>query len=199
MKNKNEQENYPICLSENEKNFLISQIKNTKNYLEFGAGGSTFLALKETKAKKITSVESDEKWIEHLKNWKEITDNINNRLKFIHVNIGKTGDWGVPIEDNKKHLFSNYSSAPFEQSSNYDVGFVDGRFRVACALKTILNCDKSCKILMHDFTNRPQYHCILQFLDIVDTVETMALFKIKDNYDKIKLSEMVEKYNYIYS
>ena len=51
---------------------------------------------------------------------------------------------------------------------------------------------------MHDFNNRPEYHCILKFLDIVDTMDTMALFKIKENFDKSELIEIYEEYKYVY-
>jgi len=49
---------------------------------------------------------------------------------------------------------------------------------------------------MHDFNNRAYYHVILKFLDIVDTADTMALFKIKENIDYGELKRMYEEYKF---
>lgn len=190
--------NFPISLSDNERSFLLNQIKGAKNYMEFGSGGSTFLALTQSNVAHITSVESDAGWLKYLRKWQEITNAENKRLNFICVNIGKTGAWGVPIEEDKKLLWSDYSMAPFSSKSSYDVIFIDGRFRVACALQAILNSNQNTKILMHDFNNRAHYHCILEFLDIVDTADMLALFKIKKDCNKQRLLEMYEQYKYIY-
>ncbi len=163
------------------------------NYLEFGAGGSTFLALLHSNTN-IYSVESDKNWIDSLQKWKFIQDN-NKRLLFWHVFIGKTGGYGVPIEQDKKELFPQYSLFPFLNKQDYDVVFIDGRFRVACAVQAALHCKCDAKILMHDFNNRKNYHIVLRFLDIVDTADTMALFKIKPTNKEI-LRDVYEKYKY---
>jgi len=118
------QENFPIILSENECSFFTEHVKNAKMYLEFGSGGSTILTLMNTTIPHVTSVESDPNWIKHLKNWEVINDNIKNgRLEFIHVNIGKTGEWGMPVETDKQELFPNYSASVFLNNNDYD-GFL---------------------------------------------------------------------------
>ncbi len=194
------QSNYPIRLTENERKYLLENLKNSKRYLEYGSGGSTFLSTTETQIPVIVSVESDNGWIEYLRNWSVIKENEESqRLKFIYANIGKTGDWGIPLEPEKKDLFPNYSSVPFCNNEQYDTIFIDGRFRVACALQAILNSDLDTKIIMHDYNIRSEYHCILEFLNIVDIIDTMALFKIKENIDKDKLTKMYEEYKYNYS
>lgn len=190
---------YPILLTDNEKQFLINTISSGKNYLEFGSGGSTFLSLLETKANAITSVESDNDWLEYIKKWHLISTSISQkRLTFKYINIGKTGIVGKPINEDNKNMWPSYSKQVFEEQNDFDVVFIDGRFRVACALQTILNCKKDVKILMHDYPIRPYYHCILEFLDIVDVIDTMCLFKIKENIDMNAVQKMWEEYKYIY-
>lgn len=189
---------FPIRLSDNERSFLLKHITGATNYLEFGSGGSTFLALENTNIPNITSIETDSLWIEYLKKWNEIYSQIGKRLNIIHVDIGKTGEWGVPIEESKRKDFPNFSQKPFLDNIKYDRVFIDGRFRVACALQTILNCDNNTKILIHDFNNRSEYHCILEFLEIVDTADMMALFKLKENIDTSKVLEMYNEYKFIY-
>ena len=191
-------EDFPICLSDYERQFLVEQIKNASNYLEFGSGGSTYLALTQTNIPNIVSVESDRNWIKYLEKWNVISSN-KKRLTFMHINIGKTGDWGVPIEEDKKELYPNFSAAPFQKDTHYDVVFIDGRFRVACALSAVMADTPPNKILIHDFSIRQEYHCILNFLDIVDIADTLTLFKIKENYDKKLLLQTYNKYKYIYA
>ncbi len=195
---KDKNNDFPIRLSFNERNFLLNHIKGAQRYLEYGAGGSTFLALMNTNISKVISVESDANWLKYLRNWAQIRENESTRLSFIHTDIGKTGEWGVPLENSKSDLFPNYIEAPYHKDEKYDVIFIDGRFRVACALKAVLHAGPNLRILMHDFNDRPQYHCILEFLDIIDTADTMALFKVKENFDKDKLLALYEKYKYIY-
>ena len=55
-------------MSDNEIQFFIDNIRGVDKYLEFGSGGSTFLALLNSSVTKIVSVESDNNWINYIKN-----------------------------------------------------------------------------------------------------------------------------------
>ena len=190
---------YPLILSKNEQEFLKENIAKVNTYLEFGSGGSTFICLMNSNANRIISVESDLNWIDYLRKWNIIKRAEKKRLKFFSVNIGKVGDWGSPIEEDKKELFPDYSKNVFNEYQDNDLIFIDGRFRVACAIQAALNSSINTKIMMHDYTNRENYHIIEQFLDVVKTVDTMALFKIKSNINKDKLLNLYEEYKYISS
>ena len=193
---------FPIILTDLEKNLLTKIMNETLNYLEFGSGGSTFLALFSKNTKNIISIESDENWLNYLREWKIIKNSeINKRLLFKCVNIGPIGEYGVPTDESSKNLFPDYSSLIFKENyfnNNYDTVFIDGRFRVACALQTILNCPKTTKILIHDFSNREEYHFILKYLDIIEVMDTLCLFKIKDNinFDDVQKDYEIYKYNF---
>ena len=186
---------FPIRLSDEERELLISNMKTSKNYLEFGSGGSTFLGLLNSDAN-IVSVENDKNWIKYLNEWDIIRTNNGHRVHLYYINNGPVGDWGYPVDFNKyRDLFPQYSSQVFEvYKKDYDLVFIDGRFRVACALQTILNTDNNVKILIHDFTLRPYYHAVLDFLTIEKTADTMVLLKKKQNIDKNKVIAMYEKY-----
>ncbi|WP_285818972.1 hypothetical protein [Helicobacter bilis] len=106
-------------------------------YLEFGSGGSTFLALLHSNMR-ITSVESDKEWLAHLSEWDMIKQNLSTqRLSFFHVDIDKTGAWGVPLELNKRESFPNYSKQIFTHRNDFSMVFVDGRFRAAYILQVL--------------------------------------------------------------
>lgn len=200
LNNGSDEKNFLIRLSENEKNFLISSLGESSSYLEFGSGGSTFLALKSEMCKKIISVESDAKWLDYMRTFASIKNaQQDNRLYFEYVNIGQTGEWGIPLDASTKELFPNYSNNVFKKFENdYDLVFIDGRFRVACVMQTILNCMHNVKIVIHDYNNRPEYHFILKYLNIDYTIDTMALFSIKNNVDKNDVLMNYENFKFDY-
>ncbi len=185
-------DNFPIRLTPAEKAFFLEQVRDASCYLEFGAGVSTFLVLRETAIPDATSVESDPRWLDHLRNWPLVRGNEGKRLHFLHVDIGKTRDWGIPTQIGMIKRFPDYSSAPFRSGKKYDTVFIDGRFRIACAAAAILHCPPTAKILIHDFDWRPQYRCLLDFLDVAGTADTLALFRIKEPVDRERLRRLYE-------
>lgn len=90
-------EKFPIRLSDIEKKKIIELLKESNIYLEFGSGGSTFLAEFYSKTKNIISVESDFNWINYIKQW-----NILHNTQIVYIDIGKTGDWGYPVDSENK-------------------------------------------------------------------------------------------------
>src|SRR5690554_3335376 len=67
--------------------------------LEYGSGGSTVLA-SEIPGKRVFSVESDPDWAEMMRGW--LTQNppaSGTQIDVIWADIGKTGEWGRPIDD----------------------------------------------------------------------------------------------------
>ena len=189
---------YPMLMSPSEKDLLKKYTSTSKEYLEFGSGGSTFYVLKNSPSAMVISVESDAGWIEFIRKWNYIRESEKNRLRIHIVDIGQTGEGGVPVQMERKHSFPDYSSSVFSQiNPEYiDTVLVDGRFRVACILQTILHCSQDVVILVHDFKNRFYYHAILNFLDEIEFTETLAVFKIKPdiNYDKVR--ECYEYFKY---
>lgn len=167
----------------------------SKYYLEFGSGGSTFLAVLYSNTK-VYSVESDDNWIKYLSSWKVIKDSIyNKRLKFFYANIGAVKEWGVPINNDLKDVFYKYSSDVFKNENVcFDTVFVDGRFRVACVLKSILECSEDVSILIHDYSMREEYHIIERYLDKVEDADSLFVFRKKSNIDYDELKLCYEKY-----
>lgn len=158
-------------------------LSKATNYLEYGSGGSTVFASKFENIKKIKSIESDSSWA--LKIQKE------SRTEMNYINLGRTGQCGTPIDLSKKHLWPIYSK---HYSSEFDLVLIDGRFRVACFLDILLKGTST--ILFHDFSIRPEYHIVLEFSKIIDSVDTLVVLKINDNIDKQKVQELYEKYSF---
>jgi hypothetical protein len=190
---------YPFVLSENEKTFFDRAVRVSRNYLEFGSGGSTLRALQKSKAK-IYSVECDPCWLARMRRYLIFRFFEEKRLFVTMVDIGPVGKWGYPQVDADKNLFPFYSSAIFDRlsSEKIDLVFIDGRFRVACCLMSILKFHKNSnlRILIHDFCNRPEYHTVLKYLDMDDCADNLALFSIKKGIDLQLVNNDYDSYKF---
>lgn len=191
---------YKFRMTKLEQDMFNKYVKKSKVYLEFGSGGSTLRVLQKSKAK-IHSVESSSDWIDYLSIYFIIRKTINKRLFFHHINIGQTGRWGYPISEDSKQLFPNYSNNIFKSlnPNTIDTVLIDGRFRAACVLSVILNitANKNTIIIIHDFWNREKYHTVLKYLNKVEKVDTLGVFKIKENIDLSLVKQDYETYKYI--
>lgn len=177
---------YPFIMSKDEKAIFDEAIKESRHYLEFGLGGSSLRTIQKSKAM-IYTVESRPEWINYMRKYLAVRNHENKRLNIFSVNIGPTCEWGYPKPDNPQELFEAYSSSIFDSvdKKSIDLAFIDGRFRVACTLKLILECHENhnLKILIHDFWNREQYHIVLKYLNTVNKADTIGLFSIKKDAD----------------
>lgn len=185
-------------MSDLERELFINTIRNSKYYLEFGGGGSTFLTLKSTDAK-VICVEGDINWINHMKmNYFLYEQELLCRLKFYHVYIGKIRDTSYPIDDSEYDKYPNYSSKIFEDidKEKIDTVFIDGRFRVSCALQSIINLNKNVCLIIHDFFDRDYYHVLLNYLELINRADTLGVFKIKENIDYNEIKELIKLYQY---
>jgi len=195
---------FEMVMSDNEKEEFIRVSGKSKKYLEFGSGGSTIKLLKNYKTN-IYSVESSLDWIQSMRRYLIVRLGEKKRLQFFNINIGKTKEWGFPVDESSKHLFPNYSQGVFNEINpkDLDVIFVDGRFRVACTLSTIINTYTSDKennqvILIHDFWNRDYYHHVLKYLEVVNKVDTLGVFKVKKDVDISQVKKDYEEFKFDY-
>lgn len=191
---------YPFAMSKEEQHAFNKAVQQSSYYLEFGLGGSTLRAIQKSTAI-IHTVESSSTWISHLRQYRLVRANENKRLHIFHVDIGPTGDWGYPISSGSDGLFPRYSSAIFQviDRTQVDLALIDGRFRVACVLKTILECheNKDLRIIIHDFWNRPQYHIVLNHLNTISRVDTMGIFSVKPDVDLQAIAVDYERFQYL--
>ena len=162
---------------------LTSLLRQSDRVLEFGAGGSTALAIKMGVGR-VTSVESDADWIDRLNRDDALGRAVEQgRLELLHADVGPVGALGRPSM--KQASWPNYARRPWSHVGDrkLDLVFIDGRFRVACILETALRVSPATIIAVHDFWNRPSYHSVLPFLDQIDACESLGLFRVKGNLD----------------
>jgi len=176
----------PHLDSEESKAWFIQKIKDSKYYLEYGSGGSTYIAAQHKV--NFISIESDWFFLKALirKIKKDHLYNQNIQI-YYHRSIGLTKKWSYPIDstnisEKKSRLYRDYSNPPVECILNDfipDFIFIDGRFRVACALKIIkLLNNKSSRwtIAIDDYFNRPHYHVVEKYAELNFCIGLMGVF-----------------------
>ena len=188
---------YPSISRRRERALLHKYMQTSKIYLEFGSGGSTFDALKIMNASNqvVYSVEGNQEWYDYLKQWKFIRDKIaQKKLNFILAYIGPTTRLSYPKKE-MSALFPNYYNILHTPvASTVDTVFIDGRFRVMCTLQVVKHCPSTVRILIHDWSIRPQYHILLNYLEIVDYADSLYVFSVKRDMNDTALSADMEKY-----
>ena len=166
----------------NDKKLFEKYINNAKFYFEYGAGSSTYHASLKLNLKKIIVVESDKEW------YNKVNNMIVNKDKFIfnYIEMNSVPNTlGKPGPNSKKEDWIKYSDVirkiSKDISSKIDLVLIDGRFRVACCLKSFNIINDNCIILFNDFLNRDKYHVVLDFYNVIDktTSNTMAVLTKK--------------------
>jgi hypothetical protein len=170
------------------------------SYFEFGCGGSTFRACLHPNIEHITSIDSSIGWI------KKVSDNSvvsllkkQGKINFLFVDINADEfSWGIPKDKSKINNWPEYSFSIRKTPVKYDMILIDGRFRVACGLHSLEMLSPNGIMVIHDYTNRTHYHILTKYYDMVETVETLAVFKKKPNYDIMSVQSIIDKYEMIY-
>jgi hypothetical protein len=106
---------YPFVMSDKEKAIFDEAIKSSRNYLEFGLGGSTIRAIQKSRTI-IHTVESSSEWINYMRQYIVIRYLEGKRLHIFPVDIGPTKEWGYPVSDNFKDSFESYHQIFFSPS-----------------------------------------------------------------------------------
>ena len=188
--------------------YFRERLAHTRNYLEYGSGGSTVLANRAVQI--LVSVDSDAHFLAAVRDKLAADDTVREPresrgavTRLIHVNIGPTVDWGVPAlkrpTPRRVRLWQAYPTAPWcyfrsiEQQP--DLILVDGRFRVACVLESLLNLSplSNAQVLVDDYITRPHYHVVERFADL-EMVGRMAVLRPKRLWDRSEARRVLHDY-----
>jgi len=152
-------------------------LKQARCYGEFGVGASTMLAA-EAPVRRMVAVESDPVWIHRLSVHPTMRLRVQDgTVTLLHGDIGKVVDWGYPLA--RPASGSSYFDAPWARWTDLgevpDMVFIDGRYRVACALAALrfaraAGASKALKIFFSDFTlERSHYRGLKNMLSLADS------------------------------
>ena len=167
-------------------------LKNCKIYFEYGVGQSTIWVLENTQCN-IISVDTDKEWIN-----KVSVSNYKERIKINWIDLGDLENWGRPRTYKYRSKFIDYISNVWKFSSKADVILVDGRFRVACFLFSLLNAKTDSLIIFDDYINRSQYHVVEEILKYDERCGRQVVFKVPNVFDKALAKELLNNFIYVF-
>ena len=157
---------------------VSAQYTKATTILEYGSGGSAVLAA-ESGVADVFSVESDANWCANMQRWFQEHPPAG-RIHMHWVDIGPTKAWGKPKSNSAFHSWPCYPISVWDRDDfvDPDVVLIDGRFRLACFLTTLMRTKCDVTILWDDYTDRPEYHVAERLLKPVSYVGRMAMFEV---------------------
>jgi hypothetical protein len=180
--------------------YFRKQLESARNYLEYGSGGSTILA--NGLVNTLVSVDSDAGLVADVRR-KLAEAGRRTMTRLIHVNIGLTYDWGMPVFTKptlrRVRRWEEYPTRPWRYlrsiTQQPDLILVNGRFRVACVLESLLSLSplSNTQILLEDYAERPHYQVVERFADL-ERVGRMAVLRPRRLTDRIQVRRMVRQY-----
>jgi hypothetical protein len=185
-------------LEKNDEQMFYKYLDKTKVYFEYGSGGSTYQASIRNNIIKIYSVESDINW----QNILQTHIKTNNVIYIFNEMDTRPNTWGNPGPNSTHIQHINYSNhmkyLSKDEQQNIDLVFIDGRFRVACCLKSFDIINSDCLIAFDDFLDRPQYHIVLDYYDIIEkTIDNRMVILQKKKCVNFIPEELIQKYELI--
>ncbi len=160
-------------------------------YGEYGVGLSTSWMTNNSKAF-IIAVDSSEKWISSV-----VYELPINRRDIGYIDLGIIGNWGRPLTYNKRHFIIDYVGYIWQNEKSPEFVLIDGRFRIACFLYSLLKANVGTKILFDDYIYRPIYHVVEEFIKPSEIVGRQALFIVNETIDKGKIKAEFELFLYV--
>jgi len=151
-------------LDESARELLRHTYYNATAVFEFGIGESTRVATAAGLAR-YSGVDSDVFYIQ------DSRERADEHFKFYLADIGVVQAWGQPEAQLPKQVMQYQFSALLSELKAFDVYFVDGRWRVACACISFLHASKHGKqdalVLFHDY-ERHEYHVLETIARVVE-------------------------------
>ena len=186
----------PIRMSAGELRLYESFLRCSDHYVEFGSGGSTPIACSLVH-KSVISVDSSVEWLGAVKR-QCVETKTPLTPTLIYADIGPIGEWGYPTDQKTRNRWPDYYTRLWEidKSREADLFLVDGRFRVACFLSTLLNCRPYSFILFHDFASRSQYHIVRTVCREIASAEDLTAFQVRDDLDRPEIEALLKQYAY---
>jgi len=172
-------------------------LNKAKIYFEFGSGGSTYQSIARKNIERVYSVESDIRW------FNKVNSQIkSDKLRYILVDLKcKANNWGNPGNECALESKLKYSNSLCElnkeEREKIDLILIDGRFRVACCLKSFSSTKDDCLIIFDDFLNRKHYHVILDYFEIISFTRDRRMVVLKKKNVEGPSLDIIKKYENI--
>ncbi|MCG2643810.1 MULTISPECIES: hypothetical protein [Bradyrhizobium] len=181
-----------VAMTDAERLLFTSFANCSQRYLEFGSGGSTWIAASTPKEWLIT-VDSSQEWLAKVS---EETKDSPTQPRTQFVDIGPLGEWGAPTDVSTRDRWPQYHEAVWQiaESIVADFYFVDGRFRIACMMQCFLRCRQDAFIAIHDFQRREYYHIVREFGREIAMTENLSVFVRSVDFDARRANDVLKKH-----
>ena len=172
---------YPL-MNESEVDYICNLVSKENTLFEWGSGNSTIFF--SGIAKSVSSVEHNYYWFNRVN--EEIKERqINNvSLAWVRPNMPYrhfTNGHSL-LMDMRGVEFSSYINAiNYFPERSYDFFVLDGRARPQCAEMALSFCHENTVVFMQEFY-RARYSIALEWYDMEDRIENMAVLKPKQKY-----------------
>ena len=172
--------------------FLFKRyLKKCNIYFEYGVGKSTAWVLENTSSR-IISVDTDKKWINKV----DISKN-KKRIDINWINLGEIENWGRPKNYEYRKHFIDYISNVWTFNLKADVILIDGRFRVASFLFSLISAKEGSIIIFDDYMDRSHYHVVEEILEVYKKCGRQFFFKVPKVFNKHLAEELLQKFMYV--
>lgn len=173
-------------------------LAQSRCFLEYGSGASTVYACNEARVATVISVESDAAWAKKVRASIPVS---SSTLYLQHCDIGEVGDWGRPKSAGGIYGYWKYMATPWHVAKQHgyspDLVLIDGRFRVACFLYSLLAAAPGTTILFDDYADRPNYFVVEKFCKPAARHGRMAAFVSAHDFSVTELAEHIAQYSIV--
>lgn len=167
-------------------------INHATVYGEYGVGSSTVWVHENVNCP-IVSVDTDQNWIQNVKSKIGRRDHVN--LKW--VDLGEIGEWGRPKTYEKRDNFYKYIDYIWSTDLKPDLILIDGRFRVCCFLTSLAQASPGAVIIFDDYTNRPHYHVVEEFVRPDEFCGRQAKFTVPNSINRDLILDAAKRFLYV--
>jgi hypothetical protein len=119
------------------------------------------------------------------------------RADLHHVDLGPVGEWGRPTSYARRERFGDYFEYIWQGERAPDVVLIDGRFRVACFLTSVLRSAPETSLIFDDYVNRPYYHIVEEILPRREVCGRQALFVTDGGMNKSDAQALLEQFRHV--
>lgn len=186
----------PIQMKADEAALLKTLLASARRYVEFGAGGSTCLAA-QTVSESVIAVDSSREWLDKVAA-SCAANAYSVQPVLMHADIGELRDWGWPRDESQRAKWPAYHEAVWSrpEAASADTYMVDGRFRIACFMQIVLRCTPDAVIIIHDFSNRPNYGSVHMVAREIARASNLSAFIRRHDFDAGLASGLLEQHRF---
>ena len=163
------------------------------NYGEYGMGLSTEYVC-QNGVRNIISVDTNQEWCSIVKS--KLSGECQANLS--SIDLGDiVGGWGYPKDYSKRKNIDSYLNFIWSFKIKPDFVLIDGRFRVACFLKTYIEAKPDTTVIFDDYPIRYYYHVVEELIKPIEFNNRQAVFKVPKDRNFKFAQELLDDFKHV--